>query len=137
LGAREVTLYREALQARGKNPDDFSIVNSRLIYIAETPEKAWDVIREAAMYQAELYGKWLSANIAANQDWIRPDPEKIKRGALLGPPDFIAESLAKIIDSNPMTELILNMQLPGLEPAKAMRSLERFAADVLPKLRRT
>jgi hypothetical protein len=35
-----------------------------------------------------------------------------------------------------MTELILNMQLPGLEPAKAMRSLERFAAEVLPALRR-
>ena len=35
-----------------------------------------------------------------------------------------------------MTELILNMQLPGLAPAKAMRSLERFVAEVLPKVRR-
>jgi hypothetical protein len=35
-----------------------------------------------------------------------------------------------------MTEMILAMQLPGLEPAKAMRSLERFATEVLPTLRR-
>jgi alkanesulfonate monooxygenase SsuD/methylene tetrahydromethanopterin reductase-like flavin-dependent oxidoreductase (luciferase family) len=135
LGLREVNLYRESLRKLGKNSDDFSIVNSRLIYIAETPEKAWDDIRDAAMYQAALYGKWLSANLSADQDWIRPDPEKIKRGALLGPPEFIAESLAKVIDSTPMTEMIINMQLPGLDPFKAMRSLERFASDVLPKLR--
>jgi hypothetical protein len=37
--------------------------------------------------------------------------------------------------SNQMTEMILSMQLPGLEPAKAMRSLERFTAEVLPTLR--
>jgi hypothetical protein len=34
-----------------------------------------------------------------------------------------------------MTELIIVMQLPGVAPTRAMRSLERFASDVLPRLR--
>ncbi len=136
LGLREVQIYREAMRKLGKDPDGFSIVNSRLVYIADSPTAAWADIEEAAMYQAGLYGKWLSANLAANQDWILPDPEKIKRAAILGPPDLVAEQLRKVIDATPMTELIINMQLPGLDPAKAMRSLERFAAEVLPKLRR-
>jgi len=35
-----------------------------------------------------------------------------------------------------MTELCLSMQLPGLDPRKALRSLERFATEVLPVLRK-
>ena len=137
LGAREVQLYREAMRQLGKDPSAHSIVNSRIVYVANSPEQAWSDIEEAAMYQAGLYGKWLSAGMSANQDWIRPDPDKIKRTAVLGPPDLVAQRLSEIIAATPMTELILNMQLPGLEPAKAMRSLERFASDVLPHLRRT
>jgi hypothetical protein len=34
-----------------------------------------------------------------------------------------------------MTELVVVMQLPGLDPAKARRSLDRFGAEVLPRLR--
>jgi alkanesulfonate monooxygenase SsuD/methylene tetrahydromethanopterin reductase-like flavin-dependent oxidoreductase (luciferase family) len=135
LGAREVALYRDKLRELGKDPAAFSVVSSRIVYIADTAEQAWAEIEPAAMYQATLYGEWLSAAAGADQNWIRPDPERLKRGSILGPPEFVAERLAEIIASNPMTELILSMQLPGLEPGKAMRSLERFAADVLPKLR--
>ena len=34
-----------------------------------------------------------------------------------------------------MTELIVVTQLPGLDPAKARRSLDRFGAEVLPRLK--
>ena len=86
------------------------------------------------MYQAALYGKWLSAAAEDGASPIRPDGERIRRNAVLGPPSQVAERLAKIIDSTPMTELILATQLPGLAPRRAMRSLERFATEVLPIL---
>jgi len=35
-----------------------------------------------------------------------------------------------------MTELILATQLPGLEPGRALHSLQRFATEVLPQLRK-
>jgi hypothetical protein len=34
-----------------------------------------------------------------------------------------------------MTELIVVAQLPGLDPAKARRSLARFGAEVLPRFK--
>jgi alkanesulfonate monooxygenase SsuD/methylene tetrahydromethanopterin reductase-like flavin-dependent oxidoreductase (luciferase family) len=138
LGAREVALYRKAMQERGKNPADFSIVQSRLLYIAETPEQAWDDIRDAAMYQAELYGKWLSAAAGTTDQskvLIRPDPERLRRTSVLGTAVEVRDKLNNILAATPFTELIVVTQLPGLDPQKARRSLDRFGADVLPQLR--
>jgi alkanesulfonate monooxygenase SsuD/methylene tetrahydromethanopterin reductase-like flavin-dependent oxidoreductase (luciferase family) len=135
LGRREVAVYREALAKHGRNPADFNIVNNRIVYVADSYEQAWSEIERAALYQAELYDKWLSAGATAGRDRIAPDPELIKRGAILGPPADVRQKIGELIASNQMTELILAMQLPGLEPAKAMRSLERFAGEVLPGLR--
>ncbi len=136
LGQREATLYREALQRRGKDPAAYDIVNSRTVYIADNAEQAWADIEQAAVYQAALYAKWLSEATGGTQSWIKPEPEKVRRTCVLGSPKEVTAHLAGIIDSGQMTEMIIAMQLPGLAPAKAMRSLERLAAEVLPALRR-
>ena len=136
LGLREVTLYRDALRKHGKDPSAYSIVNSRIVYVADNAEQAWQDIGQAAMYQAELYGKWLSEASDGGQDWIVADADRIKRNSVLGTATEVAERLSAIIAATPMTEMILNMQLPGLAPDKAMRSLERFVANALPALRR-
>ena len=64
---------------------------------------------------------------------IRPDPERLRRNSVMGTAPEVAQG-SKGIAQTPMTELIVVMQLPGLDPAKARRSLDRFAADVLPPL---
>jgi len=133
LGKREVEMYRTALRDLGKDPANYNIVNNRVVYIADSEEQAWQDIEKAALYQAALYGKWLSA--ADGQSPIRPDGDRIRRNAVLGHPAQVTERLKAIIAGTPMTELILATQLPGLEPGKALRSLERFATEVLPHLR--
>jgi alkanesulfonate monooxygenase SsuD/methylene tetrahydromethanopterin reductase-like flavin-dependent oxidoreductase (luciferase family) len=135
LGQREVTLYRDTLQQLGKDPAAYSIVNSRIVYVADTVQQAWAEIEPAAMYQASLYAKWIADATGGEQRWIQPIAEKIRRTCVLGPPAEVRQRLAEIINSSQMTEMILSMQLPGLEPAKAMHSLERFATEVLPALR--
>jgi hypothetical protein len=90
------------------------------------------------MYQAELYGKWLAAAAGTTDPsrvLIRPDPDRLRRTSLLGPPQFVRARISEIVDTTPMTELIMVMQLPGLDPAKARRSLERFGREVLPEIR--
>lgn len=136
LGQREVTLYRDTLRQLGKDPGAYSIVNSRTVYVADNAEQAWADIEPAAMYQAALYAQWLSEATGSDQSWIQPIPDKIKRTCVLGSPEEVKQRLLEIIGSNQMTELIVVTQLPGLDPAKAMRSLERFATEVLPALRR-
>jgi alkanesulfonate monooxygenase SsuD/methylene tetrahydromethanopterin reductase-like flavin-dependent oxidoreductase (luciferase family) len=134
LGRREVQLYRDTLQQSGKNPAEFSIVGNRIVYVADTFEQAWSDIEGPALYQAELYAKWLSAAASSGQESFRADAERLKRGAIIGPPETVRQRLTELIQSGETTEIILAMQLPGLSPAKTMRSLERFAAEVLPHI---
>ncbi len=138
-GHKEVGIYIDALLAAGKDPARYSIVNSRVIYVAESQDQAWRDTRDALMYQAELYGQWLRAAQALSGGkgdvLIRPDPERLQRTSILGPPAYIRERLGEILESTPMTELIVVMQLPGLDPLKTRRSLERFIAEVLPALK--
>jgi len=134
-GRREAGIYIEALKNAGRDPSQYSLVNSRVVYIAPSEEEAWRDVGDALMYQAEHYGKWLSA-AAGTTDMskvlIRPDPERLKHTSILGPPDKVRARIAEVLESAPMTELITVTQLPGLDPAKARRSLERFGREVLP-----
>jgi alkanesulfonate monooxygenase SsuD/methylene tetrahydromethanopterin reductase-like flavin-dependent oxidoreductase (luciferase family) len=134
-GRKEMGIYSEALKQAGRNPADFSLVNSRVVYLAASAQEAWRDVGGALMYQAEHYGKWLSA-AAGTSDMskvlIRPDPERLKRTSILGPPEEVRARISEVIESGPITDLITVAQLPGLDPAKARRSLERFGREVLP-----
>jgi alkanesulfonate monooxygenase SsuD/methylene tetrahydromethanopterin reductase-like flavin-dependent oxidoreductase (luciferase family) len=138
-GRKEIGIYLDALKAAGKDPARYSIVNSRVIYVADSEDQAWADTRDALMYQAELYGKWLKAAQALGGGkgdvLIRPDPDRLRRTSILGPPSYIKERLAETLESTPMTELIVVMQLPGLDPKKTRRSLDRFIKEVLPDIK--
>jgi alkanesulfonate monooxygenase SsuD/methylene tetrahydromethanopterin reductase-like flavin-dependent oxidoreductase (luciferase family) len=134
-GRKEMGIYTDALKQAGRNPADFSLVNSRVVYLAASAQEAWRDVGGALMYQAEHYGKWLSA-AAGTTDMskvlIRPDPERLKRTSILGPPGEVRARISEVLESGPITDLITVAQLPGLDPAKARRSLERFGREVLP-----
>ncbi|HJU28060.1 MAG TPA: LLM class flavin-dependent oxidoreductase [Candidatus Binataceae bacterium] len=138
-GRREVDVYHNALRALGKDPSRYSVVCGRIVHIAPTPERAWEEAGPAMMYQAELYAQWIAKGYGRdpNRTFIRPDPERLKRTALLGPVDRVRKRLEEVIDETPMTEFIACCQLPGLDPALAMRSLELFGREIAPALKAT
>ncbi len=133
-GRREISIYLDALKANGKDPTHYSIVNSRVVYIADTQEQGWNDIKDALLYQANLYGQWLSAasGTDASRVLLRPDPEKLKRASILGPVDYVKEQIQEVINHTPMTDFMVVSQLPGMDPAKCYRSLLRFGNEVLP-----
>ncbi|MGH7949041.1 MAG: LLM class flavin-dependent oxidoreductase [Candidatus Binataceae bacterium] len=137
-GRKEMGIYVEALKALGKDPARYTILNSRVVYIADSEDRAWADTRDALMYQAELYGKWLSAAAGTTDQsrvLIRPDADRLRRTSVLGPPDYVRGRISEILDTTPMTELIIVMQLPGLDPAKGRKSLDRFGKEVLPYIK--
>jgi alkanesulfonate monooxygenase SsuD/methylene tetrahydromethanopterin reductase-like flavin-dependent oxidoreductase (luciferase family) len=137
-GRREIGIYLEALKDAGKDPARYTIVNSRVVYVANSEEQAWRDTRDPLMYQAELYGKWLAAAAGTTDQskvLIRADPERLRRTSVLGTASQVAARLEEIIETTPLTELIVVTQLPGLDLAMARRSLERFGAEVLPRLK--
>jgi alkanesulfonate monooxygenase SsuD/methylene tetrahydromethanopterin reductase-like flavin-dependent oxidoreductase (luciferase family) len=137
-GRKEAGIYIEALKAAGKDPSNYNIVANRAVYVADSEEQAWRDTCDALMYQAELYGKWLSAAAGTTDQskvLIRPDPERLRRTSVLGTAAEVRDKLNEILDATPFTELIVVTQLPGLDPQKARRSLDRFGNEVLPQLR--
>jgi hypothetical protein len=82
-----------------------------------------------------LYGEWLAEGQINTSGQYRPDAESLRKNAVLGPPERVAELLKKVIASTPMTELSLMMQFPGLDPNRTMKSVRRFTEEVLPSLR--
>src|SRR5262249_36563922 len=118
LGRRQIETYRAAMRTRGKDPAAYSVVNSRVVYVADDETTAWKDIEAAAMYQAELYGKWLSA-ASPGQTWIRPDANQLKASSIIGSPEIVHARLSETIEAASPTEMIFNTQLPGLAPAKA------------------
>jgi alkanesulfonate monooxygenase SsuD/methylene tetrahydromethanopterin reductase-like flavin-dependent oxidoreductase (luciferase family) len=135
--ASAIKIYHDALRAGGKDPSQFSVVGSRTVYIADSAEQAWNDIEGPSLYWAEHYGRWLSAHAGTDisRAAIRPDAERLKRVSVIGPPAEVRRRLAQIIQEDKLTDLIINTQLPGLDPLKAMRSLVRFGSEVLPFLK--
>ena len=41
LGRSEIGIYLDALKAAGKDPARYSIVNNRVVYIADSADQAW------------------------------------------------------------------------------------------------
>jgi hypothetical protein len=50
-------------------------------------------------------------------------------------PKRVAEQLLEVIAHTTATELALSIQVPGLDPKLALKSLKRFGTEVLPRLR--
>ena len=136
-GKREIMLYLDTLKQMGKDPSRYSVVSSRIIHIANSEEEAWREASPAMIYQAELYAKWLAAGYGTDpsKTFIRPDPERLKRTGLLGPVDFVRRRVEQILNETPLTEFIAVCQLPGMDPAKAYRSLELFGKEILPAIK--
>jgi alkanesulfonate monooxygenase SsuD/methylene tetrahydromethanopterin reductase-like flavin-dependent oxidoreductase (luciferase family) len=136
LGAREIRSYHDELRALGKNPANYSVVNSRIVFVADSEEQAWREIEPYLRYQMSLYGKWLAEGEIKSGTQLGADGiDAMRKNAVLGPPDRVIETLKRVIANSPMTEMAISTQLPGLEPKKAMRALERFTTQVLPALR--
>jgi alkanesulfonate monooxygenase SsuD/methylene tetrahydromethanopterin reductase-like flavin-dependent oxidoreductase (luciferase family) len=135
LGKREAALYRETLQRLGKDPQAYDIVSSRIVYVADDADRAWAEIEAGATYQAAVYDQWFARASGGKRGWVLADAQALRKTCVLGSPAEVREQLSAILAASPMTEMILVMQLPGVEPARALRSLERFLAEVLPALR--
>ncbi len=93
LGSGEIRKYHEALRKLGKDPAEYSVVNTRQVYVADSEDQAWDEIGPGLMYQMELYGKWLDEGGIDTAGRYRPDAGALRRSAILGPPRRVIEQL--------------------------------------------
>jgi alkanesulfonate monooxygenase SsuD/methylene tetrahydromethanopterin reductase-like flavin-dependent oxidoreductase (luciferase family) len=143
LGPDPAPLYIETLKESGYDPADFNIAQLRMAYVAETTEKAWDECEEHLWHLLTFYQDILAeAKDAEGDDTPLPASSAkelrnspLAENMLIGSPDDVGKKLEKFCDDFMCTDFIMDMQLPGIDPAKATRSMELFATELMPSFR--
>lgn len=144
-------MYDEALQKYGRDVDRHYLSQLRLVYIAETREKAWDDAQEHTHYMMASYHRWFQEagdlawfqrcfsvpQLPAAQD-LRHAPELsfFEAPLIVGTPDDAVREIERYAAASRVTHLAMWMQLAGMDPRKVHRSMELFAKEVMPHFRR-
>ncbi len=143
IGPDPAPLYIETLKEEGRDPADFNIVQLRMVYVADTYDQAWDDCEDHLWHLLTFYQDILSEAKDADGD-ERPlpasGPKELRRSPvakamLIGSPDEVGKKLEDFCRDYECTDFIMDTQLPGLDPAKASRSMELFARELMPSFR--
>jgi alkanesulfonate monooxygenase SsuD/methylene tetrahydromethanopterin reductase-like flavin-dependent oxidoreductase (luciferase family) len=142
LGPDPAIPYRDELKLLGRDPAKFSIAHLRVVYVAESADRAWQDVQDHLHYMMGEYAQWLGeANDAPGDKtvWELRRPEDLRTSPyaehmMVGTP---AECIAKFKAFSRQyacTHFIMATPMPGMDPAKSRRSLEMFAHEVRPHL---
>jgi alkanesulfonate monooxygenase SsuD/methylene tetrahydromethanopterin reductase-like flavin-dependent oxidoreductase (luciferase family) len=143
LGPDPAPLYLETIEKSGKNVIDFKVAQLRMVYCAETEDRAWAQCQDHLFHMLEFYQDILAeAADAEGDDAPLPvnKPEDMRDSILaehfmIGTPNQIADKLDLFTQDFHCTDFILDSQFPGLDPNLGTRALELFAKEVMPQFR--
>ncbi len=135
-GPREQVLdpWRAALGASGRNPDDYRVGIIRSCFVTDDPERDWPPIRAAERYRGQIYARFF-AESGQQRSWYR-DESRIPQTWVVGTADQCVAELSHFIAEHGLTDLVTWAVPPGLRPEQMNPSLERFARDVVPRLKK-
>lgn len=127
--------WLDELKQLGKDPADYRIGLIKPCFIADSrQDPIWLQAREGERYRAAVYAPWIRAG-----GFPTPAGEQapIDQSYLVGSPAEVAERLHALRETLPVTDFISWGTPVGMDPADPgiRRSLERFAADVIPQFR--
>jgi alkanesulfonate monooxygenase SsuD/methylene tetrahydromethanopterin reductase-like flavin-dependent oxidoreductase (luciferase family) len=134
-GTRAGTIepWARALRARGRDPGDFRVGIIRPWLVTDDRERDWPAIRAGEIYKRDLYREWALTSRERVPDFA--DPARIPQTWITGDADQVAREIAKFMAEYGFTDLVTWAAPPGVPPSRMNASLERFAREVMPRLR--
>lgn len=129
--------WLDELRRLGKDPADYRIGLIKPWFVADDGwnDSTWQRARQGERYRAASYAPWLAAGGFATPPAGESHP--INQGYLVGPASQVADGLHALRAFMPVTDIISWGTPVGMDPADPgiRRSLERFAAEVMPQFR--
>ncbi len=144
IGPDPAIPYRAALKRFGRNPDDYSIAQLRMVYVANNSAQAWDDTQAHIHYMMQHYARWLGgeAQDAPGDEnvWDLRDARELRNSKyadalMIGTPEECARKLENFRREYACTHFVMTSHFPGMDPNKSTRSLELFAKEVMPQFR--
>jgi alkanesulfonate monooxygenase SsuD/methylene tetrahydromethanopterin reductase-like flavin-dependent oxidoreductase (luciferase family) len=146
-GPGSADVYDDALRAAGHDPHDFHIATTVPVYVATTPEKAWEAAARPLRYMITQYMQWTSEAKGANKtesEAAVPSVDEIVRkqsmdffgeDVLVGTPEDVIAKIEDYRSRSRLTHLVCAIALPGMPPQQIRCSMELFACEVIPYFR--
>lgn len=129
-------------ESAGGNPAEMPFALQRYVFVTDDRDDALKAadgaryVRRVAMAMRNKYGKLEGAFLKEMPAPDEPPLEEIVERLPIGDPDTVAEKIACDIEALNPSHMSCFMAIPGLPQKKILRSMERFAMDVLPRLER-
>ncbi len=133
-GNRAGTLdrWRAAVRAGGADPDERRVGIIRSVLVTDDKDRDWPQVRQAERYRMEAYARFFAE---AEASFGLGGAGAISQAWIVGGPDQVYDELASFIATHRFTDVCTWGCPPGLAPSQMARYLERFATEVIPRLR--
>jgi alkanesulfonate monooxygenase SsuD/methylene tetrahydromethanopterin reductase-like flavin-dependent oxidoreductase (luciferase family) len=133
-GKRSASLdvWRKELRAAGENPDERRVGIIRSFLVTDDRERDWPPVRTAERYRMEVYARFFRE---ANTSFTTGGADDIPQSWVVGDSEHVYRELSAFIEEYGFTDLITWGAPPGIPPERMTPNLERFAREVMPRLR--
>ena len=129
---RRVEDIRRVREAEGVD-GDFTVYVLRHGFVGDTPEAAWETIREGRRYLARTYAGWAAGDPVDELPAERV--RELRESAVLGPPERIVEALEPYREAvGDDVHVILRTYYPGVDTDAMVECVERLGDEVAPRL---
>ena len=144
-GPRDAVLdpWQEELRATGRDPGDKRVGIIRGVFVTDDAEREWTEVAAAERYRRRVYAGIIKSSSdhkqavnkrAASEAAKEPDPLNPLVWTV-GDVDHCVAELTELIREHGVTDLVTWGGPPGLAPSVMNHSLERFAKEVVPRIR--
>lgn len=144
-GPRQEVLdpWKEALAESGRTVADKRVGIIRGVFVTDDPEREWSDIAAAERYRRNVYVDIIKASsdhkdVARERTTSSERPDPVPLNPLVwtvGDVDHCVAELTALILDHGVTDLVTWGGPPGLSPSVMNASLERFANEVIPRVR--
>lgn len=135
--ARQMDVYKQALEDAGKSdlPDDFPMM--REVVVAKTREEAMRMAEPYLKAKYDAYHEW-------GQDKVMPKgddnlglmyDELVKDRFLFGSPDEVSAQIVDLIKRFGVNHFVFGVQFPGMPQSMVLDQMQMLAEDVFPQVR--
>ncbi len=132
LAKRQVKDYRDERKTQGI--DEGEVGFSREMYVAETTEKAEEIVRDPLMRKYESYSSWGQDDVIGGDDFDSPWAKLRNERFLVGTPEEVCEGLERYEETLDLDYLLVRTQFPGIEFEDVHASIELFGDEVIPNV---
>ena len=143
-GPRNAVLdpWREAVADAGRDPSSKRVGIIRGVFVTDDPEREWTDIAAAERYRRDVYVELIKASTdhteagRARSGGARREPVPLNPLVwTVGDVEHCVAELTTLLVDHGVTDLVTWGGPPGLAPSVMNASLERFATEVLPRVR--